>query len=632
MLHRILCLVALLAAAAEAGAQAVTEWRTASGLPVAVVEVAGGDVEHLAVFVPTQVELPPTLASFPLVATPRRGGTVAVLTAPAALTATLVVEAGAALSRGAAAVVLVGPTPARELQAALAGLDGAPHLPLPRPACLLAEGGVELRRGTPERVELSLAVPGPDDPRSELLPSLAGWLRGRLEKQFPSIRTDLESSPCPRLVLRAEAGTEHPRVTLGRLRSALGELAVASPAPAEVDKASAAARRGLATVALDGSSTARELAVRLAAGGRAAGALLVAHIDAASLGAIAHHVLAGHPGYAILVEQERRAVAADSQTLENGVVLSWRWVAGETAVAAVAVGGVTPHQGRTALEAAAAAAADRGWAVEVSGIVGVPTVAVVVPAPELDEVLEVLAEAITGVGTAAPATPDEELARSFGLADAVSADSLSVALVLPEEIEEGHEAAVKFFAGLPAGGVRATVLAGPVALGWTRQPGTPRFAAAIELPATVPGLVAGEVLASRIEKVAAATWLVLPGRLFLVISAEGGASVPELDAAAAAALAALRGAASSADTAEAGRRLAAVLFGDVARSAARTAAAPFLPVLPRQEELLAVDAAEVSRVLAGLPPWASLVRRATGPEPVAPTPPAGVRKSPPRRP
>ena len=632
MLHRILCLVALLAAAVEAGAQAVTEWRTASGLPVAVVEVSGGDVEHLAVFVPTQVELPPTLASFPLVATPRRGGTVGVLTVPSALTATLVVEAGAALSRGAAAVVLVGPTPARELQAALASLDGMPHQPLPRPACPLAEGGVELRRGTPERVELSLAVPGPDDPRSELLPGLAGWLRGRLERQFPSIRTDLESSPCPRLVLRAEAGSEHPRVTLGRLRAALGELAVASPAPAEVDKASAAARRGLATVALDGRSTARELAVRLAGGGRAAGALLAAHFDAASLGAIAREVLAGHPGYAVLVEQERRGVAADSQTLDNGVVLSWRWVAGETAVAAVAVGGVTPQRGRAAVEAAAAAAADRGWAVEASGLVGVPTVAVVVPAAELDEVLEVLAEAVTGLGAAAVATPDEDLARSFGLADAVSADSLSVALVLPEEVEEGHEAAVKFFAGLPAGGVRASVLEGPVALGWTRQAGTPRFAAAIELPATVPGLVAGEVLAARVAKVAAATWLVLPGRLYLVVGAEGGASVPELDASASAALAALRGAASPADTAEAGRRLAAVLFGDVARSAARTAAAPFLPVLPRQEELLAVDAAEVSRILAGLPPWASLVRRATGPEPVAPTPPAGVRKSPPRRP
>jgi hypothetical protein len=307
-------------------------------------------------------------------------------------------------------------------------------------------------------------------------------------------------------------------------------------------------------------------------------------------------------------------------------------VAGETAVAAVAVGGVTPHRGRTAVETAAAAAADRGWAVEASGLVGVPTVAVVVPAAELDEALEVLAEAVTGAGAAAVASPDEDLARSFGLADAVSADSLSVTLVLPEEVEEGHEAAVKFFAGLPAGGVRASVLAGPVALGWTRQPGTPRFAAAIELPATVPGLVAGEVLAARVAKVAAATWLVLPGRLYLVVGAEGGASVPELDASAAAALAALRGAASPADTAEAGHRLAAVLFGDVARAAARTAAAPFLPVLPRQEELLAVEAAEVSRILAGLPPWASLVRRAIGPEPVVPTPPAGVRKSSPRRP
>jgi hypothetical protein len=431
--------------------------------------------------------------------------------------------------------------------------------------------------------------------------------------------------------VRAEAGSEHPRVTLGRLRAALAELAVASPTQAEVDKAAAAARRGLATVALDGRSTARELAVRLAGGGRAAGVLLAAHLDAASLGAIARDVLAGHPGYAVLVEQERRGVAADSQTLENGVSLSWRWVAGETAVAALAVGGVTPHPGRTALETAAAAAADRGWAVEVSGLVGVPTVAVIVPAAELDEVLEVLAEAVTGPGSAAP-TPEEELARSLGLADAVSADTLSVALVLPEEVEEGHEAAVKFFAGLPAGGVRASVLEGPVALGWTRQPGTPRFAAAIELPATVPGLVAGEVLASRMAKVAAADWLSLPGRLLLIVSAEGGASVPELDAAAAAAFAALRGAVSPAEAGEAARRLAAELFGDVARAAARAAAAPFLPVLPRQEELLAVEAADVSRILAGLPPWASLVRRATGPEPAVPTPPAGVRKSPPRRP
>ncbi len=633
MLHRILCLVALLAAAVEAGAQAVTEWRTPSGLPVAVVEVSGGDVEHLAVFVPTQVELPPALAGFPLTATPRRGGTVAVITVPAALTASLILEAGGALSRtGSAAVVLLGPTPARELQSAFAALDSVPHVPLPRFVCPLAEGGVELRRGTPERVELSLAVPGPDDARSELLPGLAGWLRGRLEKEFPSIRTELESSPCPRLVLRAEAGREHPRVTLGRLRSALTGLAVAAPAQGEVDDAAAAARRGLATVALDGRSTARELAVRLAGGGRAAGALLAPHLDAASLGAISRHVLAGHPGYAVLLEQERRGVPADSQTLENGVVLSWRWVAGETAVAAVAVGGVTPQQGRSVLEGAAAAAADRGWAVELSGIIGVPAVAVVVPAAELDQALEVLAEAVTAGNSAALTTPVEELARTFGLAEAVAADSLSVALVLPEEIEEGHEAAVKFFAGLQAGGVRASVLGGPVALTWTRQPGTPRLAAAIELPATVSGLVAGEVLASRLAKVAGTTWLAIPGRLVLAVTAEGGASVPALDAAAAAAFEAPRGKASPADTADAARRLVAALFGDVARSAARTAAAPFLAFLPRQEELLAVDSGDVSRVLAELPPWASLARRAAGPEPVAPTPPAGVRKSPPRRP
>ncbi len=634
MLRRVLILAALLGGTGQADAQAVTEWRSASGLPVAVVEVAGGEVEHLAVFLPAGVEPPPTLAGFPLAASSRRGGTVAVVTVPAALAGTLVADACRGLGGvGAAAFVLVGVAPARELQPALAALDGVPNRPLPQAACPIAEGGVELLRGSPERIELDLAVPGVDDPRFDLLPGLAGWLRERLGRSFPALRGDVESSPCPRLVLRVEPGSEHPRLTLRRLRAALAELAISVPTSAEAAAAAVSARRMVAASSLDGAATARELAVRLAGGGRVMGLMLAPQIDAATLASLARDVLAGHPGFATLVEQERRAVPGEKETLDNGAVLSWRWVAGETAVAAVAIGGVAPERARATLEGAAAASANRGWAAEVDGLLGVVAVAVMVPASELDEALEVLAEEVgRGGGNSNQSIPADPLAAVYGLGDVVSADALSVALALPEEAEEGREAAVKFFAGLPAGGVRTSSLAGPAGLAWTRGPGAPRLAAAIELPTSVAALVAGEVLAGRLATVAAVSWLPSPSRLVLAVRAEGGASVPELDAAVGKALTSAVHRASPAETAAAARRLVAALFGDAARATARAAAAPFLPLVPTPETLLATDPGEVSAVLTALPRWEALPRHAEGPAPVEPVPTPGVRKSPSRRP
>ena len=71
------------------------------------------------------------------------------------------------------------------------------------------------------------------------------------------------------------------------------------------------------------------------------------------LAGIAAKVLATHSGAARVVEQERRAGQETQETLDNGVVVSWRWIPGEVAVAAVAFGGLEPGAGRSAARSVA---------------------------------------------------------------------------------------------------------------------------------------------------------------------------------------------------------------------------------------------------------------------------------------
>jgi hypothetical protein len=614
--------------------QATSEWRTTRDLPVAVAEVAGGDVEVLVAVLPADASPPDTVAGFPTQVTPRRGALLWTVRVPAMVVVPALSEFAQRLSStGAAAVVALGPVPARELEGPLAALESVPLRPLPRLPCVLAEGGVEVVRGTPERVDLKLALPGPADPRFDLIPAVASLVRMRLTAVFPDVRVESElEGACSCLLVRVPAGQEHPRVVLGALRQRLAALSATVPTAEETSRAIASCQSRAARAAVAGRAAAGELAERLALGGGVSGALATPAIDPASLNELAHQVLDGHAGFATVVEQERRPVNEPPHTLENGVVLTVRWIPGETGVVAVALGGVAPRTGRRVLSAAAEVAASEGWAASVGDTLGVPTLAVASPAMGVTAVMEHVSESLAASVPPGGDDLDTEVARALGLAERVTAETLSVALALPPEVDEGAEAAGKFFGGLQGGGVRTgTTLANP-GLAWNAQEGAPQEVAVVELPSTTAGLVAGYVLQDRLSRTGGLrSYMLVPtGRVVLAVAGEGGAHVPDLDARLAASWKAACRPTTGAEATTAARRLLSLLYGDAAQATARAAAAVFLPVVPTEAELLGIEARGVSTVLAGLPAWAKLARFARGraPQVVAPPPrKGGVRES-----
>jgi hypothetical protein len=625
-----LCLVV----SVPAFGQATSEWRTTHDLPVAVAEVAGGDMEVLAAVLPADASPPDTVVGFPTQVTPLRGALLWTVRVPALLVNPAFSEFVRMLSAtGTAAVVALGPVPARELEGPMAALEGVPVRPLPRVPCVLAEGGVEVLRGSPERAQLTLAVPGPADPRYDLLPALAAFLRARLTPAFPDVRVESElEGGCARLLVRLPAGQEHPRVSLRGLRQRLAAIPATPPTADETARAVASCQSRAARAAVAGNAAAQELAERLALGGGVAGALATPALDAAALGELAHQVLDGHAGFATLVEQERRPQNEPLQTLQNGVVLAVRWIPGETGVVAVALGGVDPRSGRKVLTAAAEATASEGWAATVGDTLGVPTLAVASPAAGVIAVMEHVSETLASGGSTAGDDLDAEVVRALGLAERVTAETVSVALALPPEVEEGAEAAGKFFGGLPGGGVRTGATLATPGLTWKAGDGAPQEVGVVELPSTTAGLVAGQVARDRLAHEAGVRTFVLapPGRVMLALAGEGGAHVPALDTRLAALWKAACRPATAAEATAAGRRLLSLLYGDAAQASARSAAAVFLPVVPTDAGLLGTEAREVSAVLAALPSWEKLARFARGraPQVVAPPPrKGGVRKS-----
>jgi len=625
-----LCLVA----SVPAFGQATSEWRTTHDLPVAVAEVAGGDVEVLAAVLPADASPPDTLAGFPTQVTSRRGALLWTVRVPALLVLPAFSEFVRALSpTGTAAVVALGPVPARELEGPMAALEGVPVRPLARVPCVLAEGGVEVLRGTPERVALALAVPGPTDPRYDTLPALAAFLRARLTAAFRDVRVESElEGACARLLVRLPAGTEHPRVVLRGLRQRLAALPATPPTDDEAARAVASCQSRAARAAVAGTAAAQELAERLALGGSIAGALATPAVDPATLSELAHQVLDGHAGFATVVEQERRPQIEPPQTLENGVVLSVRWIPGETGVVAVALGGVDPRSARRVLTAAAEATASEGWAATVGDTLGVPTLAVASPAAGVTSVMEHISEVLAAPGSPAGDDLDTEVARALGLAERVTAETVSVALALPPEVEEGPEAAGKFFGSLSGGGVRTGAALASPGLAWKAGEGPPQEIGMVELPSTTAGLVAGQVAQDRLSHEAGVRTFLLvpPGRLLLAVAVDGGAHVPALDTRLASLWKGACRPTTAGETTTAARRLLSLLYGDAAQATARAAAAVFLPVVPTDAGLLGMDPRDVTAVLTALPGWEKLARFARGRAPQVVAPPArkgGVRKS-----
>jgi hypothetical protein len=624
--------------ATPAFGQATSEWRTTHDLPVTVVEVAGGDVEFLVAVLPTEASPPEAVVGFPTTVTPQRGALLWTVRVPVLLTQPALSQFVQTLATtGAAAVVALGPMPARELEVPLAALEGVPDRPLPRLPCVLADGGVELRRGAPERVELSLTVPGPQDPRYDLMPALAALVRSRLLAAFPEVQVESElEGGCARLLVRLPAGNESPRLVLGHLRQTLATLPSATPTADEVVSALAACRTRAARAAVAGAAVAEELAERIALGGSVAGALASPALDSAALAELTRQVLEGHAGFATVVEQERRPQGEQPETLEDGAVLSVRWIPGDTGVVAIALGNMDPRAGRKLLTSAANAAADEGWATDMGEALGVPTLAVAAPSSAIIAVMERVSDSLTAAQPARGDDLDSEVAHAFGLSERATAESVSVALALPPEVDEGPEAGRKFFGSLPGAGVRTgPTLANP-GLAWKLGDGSPQVVGTVELPATVAGVVAGQVVQDRLARAEGVRTFLLapPGRPILALAGEGTAHVPALDARLADLWKGARRAAAAAEVTAAARRLFAVLYGDAAQATARAAASVFLPVVPGEAALLGIEAREVSAVLAGLPNWEKLARFARGRAPQVVVPPPrkrGMRESAPRR-
>ncbi|MEW6337122.1 MAG: hypothetical protein AB1625_06935 [Acidobacteriota bacterium] len=633
MLRNLVCTTLALAATPWCGAQVATAWTTATGVPVAVVELPAGDLEHIALFVPPETRPPSAVAGWPVKTIPRLGGAIVVVSVPASASSPIAAGLFEALAPiGAASVVAFGPAPVRELGPASAALDALPFRPPAGVRCELAEGATAVMRGTPERVEIQLEVPGPGDMRHDLLPAFSAWVETRLQQGFPGARVVLGAPEgCSRLLVQVAAGDLSARTMVGRLREALDRLGATAPEDEELAALQRVMTRRHAELLRDGAGLAVQFADRLARGGTTATAFSSPHLAPTAIASLATTLLRGRPGLALVWEAERRAVSAPPQLLDNGVVLAWRFIAGDTAVVALALGSLSPGSGRAVLELAAADAARRGWAVELSELAGVPALAVAVPSAELTEVVESLAAAVTAGGGVAPVGLDAGVARALALGTSLTAQTVSVAMLLPEENDEAQEAAMKFFGGLAEAGIVSSPTGTESGLDWTPADGTPSLAALVEFPATPDGWVAAQTLIERIgtRQGASARLLGAGGRLVLDVRMSGEDDVPALDRSAAKAWASILRPVSAGEVAAAAASLSASLYGDTLRNAARVAAAAFLPSPPRPEEVLAVGPAEVSETLAALPRWLGLPRLAVGPAPAPGR--AGVRESPPPR-
>ena len=622
------------ASCAIAAAQVVSEWRTARTLPVAVVEVAGGDVEHFAALIPADATPPAAVAGFPTKVKPGRLSQLWSATVPSLAARPALAEFVSALSAGgSAALIVMGPVPAREVQAIDAAIEAIPARGPVRLPCVLAEGALGVRRGDPDSVELAIALPPPDDPRSDLVPALISWVQSRLVSGFSDARVAAElHDDCARMVVRVAARDERPRAVLRRLRQTLAQLPATPVSGDELGRALAACQTLSNQAAVSADPVAEELVERLALGGSAVRAFAAPSIDGGTMTEFAREVLSGHPGSATLVEQERRPQAEPPQTLDNGVVVTTNWIPGETGVVALALGGIAPRSGRDILAAAATAAAREGWPMALGEIAGVPTLAIAAPAPLLTDVMERLSESVSSARAVARDDIEAEAARASGLVDSLAAETVSVALALPPEVEVGTEAAGKFFGSLTSGRVSAGVAPAGPGLKWTVGEGAPQVLGIANLPPSAAGMVGWQVLHDRLirETDVRATEFAPAGRLLLAVASEGGPSVPVLDGRLAALWKGALRPATSAEVAAAALQTLVTLYGDTAQATARAAAAAFLPAVPTQAELLGIDVKQVNAVIAALPAWETLTRFARGAPPPAPDPSGrkgSVRKS-----
>lgn len=631
-MRRGLRLVVLLAAMSPAAAQTVSQWRTSSGLPLVVVHLPGGDLEHLAAVVPAGSRPVERAGDAAVQVTLRHQAQIlAVRAGELRLAGVLGGLLGAVRETGAAAIVAVGPQPPRELAVLLERAEDVPWRPLPRPPCRSMDGGVDALSGSPPRVELALDLPEATDRRHAAASMLARWIEVAARPRVPGLRGDLDlSTGCPRLVLRAPAERVPARVLLRALRSELAALAQRAPTAAELAAVRVASAAEVGRLAVDAAGVCREVAEWVALGGLPGAVLAPAEADGAAIASLARDVLGAHRGWGTVVEGEFRSPPPERESLENGSLFSVRWVPGDMAVAGLALGGFAPGVGADVLDRCAQAAAGQGWSTHRADLLGVPTVAVAVPAEDAAEALEVVVASLQGAAIAIDDPLWSEVFRSLGLAVHADAETVSLAVALPWDAEEAAEAARKFLGGLGAGEVRVEAPAIARRLQWVAADGPARLVALAELEGSEAGVLAAAILQGRAAGAALeAHVLAPPGRLALALAGGGEAHVPGLDARLAGTWPHLVRPVEGVELAAALARVEAQVLGDMAHAVARAAARPFLPCTLEEAALRAVTAGDVNRVLGSLPGWTGLVRLARGP---APTPDRGVRKSAPGAP
>lgn len=618
-----------------ADAQTVSQWRTSEGLPLVVVQIPGGDVQHLAAVLPPDAPPIERVGEQPVQVTGRRLAQVITVRATDLHLAGVGRDLIQALrNTGAAALVAIGPRPVRELEALFNSAEDIPWRPLPRQRCPALDGGIEAHSGAPERIELSLTLPDPGDSRLALASSLALWVEQALRTRVGGLRAEVDlGAGCARLVLRAPADGTPPRELVRTVRAELASLARRAPTEAEMTsvRAASASRAGRAAVQTD--ALARELAEWVALGATPASALAIGEVDAPALAALARDVLAEHSGWAIVVEAERRGRAGGHESLENGALVSVSWVAGDLAVVGLALGGFEPRIGAAILDDIASAAARQGWSGYRTELLGVPVLAVAVPGEVASDVLELVTSSLQPPASALPEGPWRDAVLALGLTDQPTAETVSLAAALPLDAEEGAEAARKFLGGIPAGSVRVGAHGSERKLEWTQSESTPQMVAVAELEGSAADVLAAFALQSRAASAQLELHVLAPsGRLVVALVASGETDVPALDRRLEQTWKQLLRPLERGELPAIQSRASAALLGDFAHAVARQAAHPFLPGNLAEGAWRALSAAEVSKALAGLGAWNELRRFAHGP---APAPAKGVRQSgagaPPRR-
>lgn len=583
--------------------QAVTEGRTRAGLPWAVVELPGGDGVWAAAWLPAHVPVPTGWEEGSGVGGKALTAWFPSLSAPAQLP-----TAFAALP-GAVAVILVGPVPARELATALEALEAVVPAPPQRALCSFADGVVTPVRSASEGFRLSFPLPPPWDPQSELAPAVAFLVERRFQRLGFSGPVRVEGGACPLLVMQHLGPNPRRMLTLAREKR---RPLAGTVEEGELSAFAAMQQREASLWAVDPRRVAL-LGVERLGWGKALGPLFYPVEPApAAVEALLAEVLLPRAGSAEVWERERRALPPQERTLGSGVVLAFRENASEVGILAVAFSGVDGALAQELAQEVGLRAAHRGLPSQVSVALGMAAAALAGSPEELVEALEDLAALVAkGPKETGETTALARARQALGLAPQAFAENLGVVLELPEGRDELAEAAEKFLSGLPAGRVTRLPQLAP-GLAWQAGEGPAQVAAVVELPASLAGALAAEVLVQRLAAQGAQVELQHPaGKLVLLFSQSGLATVQQQDEALAGVWETAR-LFSPDDTARAWEALSRRLLGSAAQAAARRALSIFFPALGTGL-WVSPEEAEVRQVVGELPGYKMLPRFGVGP-------------------